>query len=136
MSDKVKVAIRGRPLVSHEIENGAEVVIVTEKEKRVRVAIPARNNSFEFDWSFGSLIPQIKVYNETCRPLIDSFFNGYNATVFAYGLKSFFHSFLSPLTFGSNSLPSLSFFLFLFLFHSYFNSYHRSNWIRKDLYNG
>lgn len=85
MCDKVKVAIRVRPLINIEIENGAEIVVSTEKDKRVRVAVPARNNTFEFDWAFNYSISQNRVYNEICQPLIDSFFNGYNATVFAYG---------------------------------------------------
>jgi hypothetical protein len=95
-STRVKVGVRIRPLVSSESENGAELVVTAEREKRIRVAVPARNNSFDFDWAWSPAISQRKVYLEACKPLIDSFFDGYNATVFAYG--KFFHGILLSLT--------------------------------------
>jgi hypothetical protein len=111
MSNKIKVIVRIRPLVPSEIEYGAEKVVHTERDRRVRVAVPARNNTFEFDGAFGQNVTQETLYHETCRPLIDSFFTGYNATVFAYGTTP----------------------LFLFLTYSHL---YRSNRIRKDIHNG
>jgi hypothetical protein len=90
MSNKIKVIVRVRPLVPSEIEYGAEKVVHTERDRRVRVSVPAKNNTFEFDGAYGQNISQESLYHETCRPLIDSFFTGYNATVFAYGTGSFY----------------------------------------------
>ena len=50
MSDnRVKVGVKIRPLISHEIDSGAEPVVKKEA-KKVRVSVPAKNNTFEFDW--------------------------------------------------------------------------------------
>lgn len=86
MSNKIKVFVRIRPLVSSEIECGAERVVHTDQEgRRIRVSIPAKNNTFEFDGAYGQNITQLMLYQTSCQPLIHSFFSGYNATVFAYG---------------------------------------------------
>jgi hypothetical protein len=85
MSNKIRVVVRVRPLVSSELEYGAEQVIHTERDRRVRVSVPARNNTFEFDGAYGHTASPQKLYIETCLPMVESFFTGYNATVFAYG---------------------------------------------------
>ena len=41
--------------------------------------------AFTFDQVYDSGAPQELVYSETVRPLLDSFFQGFNVTVFAYG---------------------------------------------------
>ena len=47
--NRVKVGVKIRPLISHEIDSGAEPV-VKKDAKKIRVSVPAKNNSFEFDW--------------------------------------------------------------------------------------
>jgi hypothetical protein len=96
MSNKIRVVVRVRPLVSSELEYGAEQVIHTERDRRVRVSVPARNNTFEFDGAYGHTASPQKLYIETCLPMVESFFTGYNATVFAYGssVQITYHHFL------------------------------------------
>lgn len=47
--NRVRVGVKIRPLISHEIDSGAEPV-VKKDAKKIRVSVPAKNNSFEFDW--------------------------------------------------------------------------------------
>ena len=82
---KVKVGVRVRPLASSEIENGAETVVTVERGSSVRVNVPARQNTFDFDWAYGKGSQQRQIYDDTCKNLVESFFDGYNSTVFAYG---------------------------------------------------
>ena len=84
-NNRVKVAVRIRPLLGSELEAGAENVIKADKSQRIVASIPTKKNTFDFDWSFGPLTEHKEVYNALCKPLISSVFEGYNATVFAYG---------------------------------------------------
>jgi hypothetical protein len=83
--NKVRVGVRIRPLATSEIESGAETVVNAERNGRVRVNVPSRQNTFDFDWAYGKNAEQRQIYEDTCKPLIESFFDGYNSTVFAYG---------------------------------------------------
>lgn len=87
MDNRVKVAVRIRPMVPTEIEKGAINVLSTDKRDptSITVSIPARKNNFEFDWIFPATSQQSQVYEAVCRPLITNIFDGFNATVFAYG---------------------------------------------------
>jgi kinesin family protein 2/24 len=42
--------------------------------------------SFSFDYTFDEIASNDLIYRYTAVPLIDTIFNGGNATVFAYGL--------------------------------------------------
>lgn len=44
-----------------------------------------KDQTFAFDRVFDENITQGDVYDHTTRPLLDNVFDGYNATVFAYG---------------------------------------------------
>ena len=43
------------------------------------------DKSFTYDFVYGSDSTQSQLYEEAVRPLVDGCFNGYNATVLAYG---------------------------------------------------
>lgn len=45
-----------------------------------------RNRRFIFDRVFDSTARQVDVYESTARPLLDGLLEGFNATVFAYGV--------------------------------------------------
>jgi hypothetical protein len=83
-SNRVKVGVRVRPLLGMELENGADSVIKCPA-RRVQMTIPSKQNSFNFDWSFGPGVGHREVYEEVCKPLVKNLFEGFNATVFAYG---------------------------------------------------
>ena len=55
-----------------------------------------KDKRFMFDRVFDSDARQIDVYEATAKPLLDGFLDGYNATVFAYGVR--------PATFFSRVL--------------------------------
>jgi hypothetical protein len=82
---RVRVGVRVRPLLPHELEAGAESVIKADRSSRIIASIPAKKNAFDFDWAFGPFSDHREVYDSMCRPLVSSVYEGYNATVFAYG---------------------------------------------------
>ena len=47
--------------------------------------ILGKDKTFTFDYVFSTSTPQIKVYETAVKPLLNSLFKGYNATVLAYG---------------------------------------------------
>ncbi|GAB1601360.1 kinesin-like protein KIF27 isoform X2 [Argonauta hians] len=78
----VKVAVRVRPLLNRERLNG---------DKRCVRVFPSTNQivlgtdkGFTFDYVHSAHSTQEDVY-QSVEPLVDSIFEGYNATVFAYG---------------------------------------------------
>ncbi len=87
MDNRVKVGVRIRPMVPYEIDAGATVAAMSDKNNRsVIFSHPtARKSNAEFDWVFPQNATQVQVYDALCKPLIDKIFEGFNATVFAYG---------------------------------------------------
>ncbi|GJM86813.1 hypothetical protein PR202_ga02708 [Eleusine coracana subsp. coracana] len=81
--DSVKVAVNIRPLITEELRDGCtDCVTVTPGEPQVQIG----PHVFTFDHVYGSTGPSSSLIFEQCvHPLIDSLFNGYNATVLAYG---------------------------------------------------
>lgn len=49
-----------------------------------------KDKRFMFDRVFDGDARQIDVYEATTKPLLDGLLDGYNATVFAYGVCSYF----------------------------------------------
>lgn len=45
----------------------------------------SREKRYAFDYAFDNTSSQEQVYEATCKFLLDSVLNGFNATVFAYG---------------------------------------------------
>jgi kinesin family protein 5 len=60
----------------------------TDKNIKVRVAGEEKPHDFAFDGIFGPEIPQVEVFNQVAKPVIDKLMEGYNGTVFAYGQTS------------------------------------------------
>ena len=59
MSDnRVKVGVKIRPLISHEIDSGAQPVVKKEDADKIRVSVPAKNDSFKYDW-YESHLPRV-----------------------------------------------------------------------------
>lgn len=79
----VQVAVRVRPLLPKELLHCHESCITVDPEF-CRVTL-GHDRHFQCDFLFEETCCQEDVYTVSVQPLIDSFFLGFNATVFAYG---------------------------------------------------
>ncbi|XP_078494283.1 chromosome-associated kinesin KIF4 isoform X1 [Ciona intestinalis] len=79
----VRVALRTRPLIQKELDEGSRECLgyVTEANQ----VIINGNKAFTFDYVFDPKVNQSTVYTKSIAPLIDGIFAGYNGTVLAYG---------------------------------------------------
>eukprot|EP00898_Chlorokybus_atmophyticus_P000842 jgi/Chlat1/1759/Chrsp134S02085 len=79
----VRVAVHVRPLLSHELLEGAAPCLeITPGAPQITVG----QHSFTFDHLYGEGGPSSdSIFSECVAPLVDGLFGGYNATVLAYG---------------------------------------------------
>ena len=88
-SDKcecVKVAIRVRPMNKHEKDQNSTLCVeVDSANNTVSVSNKKSIKTFPFDYVYGMDSTQREVYDQVAFPIVDSIFQGYNGTVFAYG---------------------------------------------------
>lgn len=82
-SSNVRVAVRLRPLNSRERLAGSDELIVCDLANRQIVAGP--EHCFKYDRVFGADSRQEDIFDELAKPLLDSFMNGFNSTILAYG---------------------------------------------------
>ena len=79
----VRVAVRVRPFVPKErLEQCRPCVRTLCEEGQIVIG---KDRAFAFDYVFGEESSQEQVFEEACAPLVQRCFQGYNATVFAYG---------------------------------------------------
>jgi len=66
---------------------GAGCIKLGEESKSICVANKTNNSNkiFNYDWVFGEEITQENFYDHVANPILKSFFQGYNCTIFAYG---------------------------------------------------
>jgi hypothetical protein len=87
----VKVVVRVRKLLGHELADGCQPCVLVEAEEAcggsgaVPQQVVVQDKAFEFDRAFGPEASQALVYQQTARPLVEKFLGGFNATVLAYG---------------------------------------------------
>eukprot|EP01083_Nonionella_stella_P314183 1130874_1 len=88
--DNIRVMCRFRPM--NEIEQSKKSTIIYKllKENGTMIEHPDKIHhpqpmSYYFDKIFDAKAPQIEVFEAAALPLIQNFFSGYNATIFAYG---------------------------------------------------
>jgi kinesin family protein 11 len=83
----IRVLCRVRPLNELEKANSAALTSLEyQNDNSVTVNIDfATQQSFSFDKVFTPTTPQLDVFEDSTKPLIDDILAGYNATVFAYG---------------------------------------------------
>ncbi|KAJ2678572.1 hypothetical protein GGI25_002160 [Coemansia spiralis] len=86
-SSTVRVALRIRPLSPQEHLDG-ETECVTQLPGVPQIVIGA-DRAFTFDYVFSPEASQEQVYSDAIQPLVVQFLQGYNATVLAYGGKTF-----------------------------------------------
>ena len=86
-SESVKVAIRVRPMNKREKEEKSVICVeVDQTNNTVSVTSPkVDTKTFQFDYVYPMDSTQRQVYDEVAFPIVDSIFQGYNGTVFAYG---------------------------------------------------
>nr|XP_027209048.1 kinesin-like protein Klp68D [Penaeus vannamei] len=84
-SNNVRVYVRTRPLLSQELENGAENILCVLPSDKQIIVKSSCDKVFKFEDVFDEDCPQHEVYRKTVAPLIAKVQEGYNATVFAYG---------------------------------------------------
>ena len=86
-SECVKVAIRVRPMNKHEIEENSRLCVTVDTANNTVSVISDKNQSktFPFDYVYPMETTQREVYDQVAFPIVDSIFQGYNGTIFAYG---------------------------------------------------
>jgi kinesin family member 21 len=101
MGDKdnsVKVAVRIRPLSDYEaVQDSTVCLSVIPGEAQIRAG---GESLFSFDYVFGDDCTQDNIYDDCVSDLLEAAFEGFNATILAYGQTgsflcrsfSFFHS--------------------------------------------
>ncbi|XP_042604201.1 kinesin family member 4 isoform X1 [Cyprinus carpio] len=79
----VRVALRCRPLVPKEINEGCQCCL-TFVPSGPQVIV-GNDKAFTYDYVFDPTIEQEEVFNTAVSPLLSGLIRGYNATVLAYG---------------------------------------------------
>ncbi|KAM3179400.1 hypothetical protein ACTXT7_000704 [Hymenolepis weldensis] len=110
LSENVQVCVRCRPLIEIEKKNTCSVIVevdeisatVNIKQSNAGNDVPLK--SFVFDFAFGSESKQSDIYDRTARPVVNRIFEGYNATIFAYGQTGTGKTFNMD---GDRSVPDL-----------------------------
>lgn len=74
---KVRVGVRVRPLASKEIQQGGKESLLVQAPS---ISI-GNNKRFTYDAVFDSRVDQETMYSAVSGSLLDSFIEGYNATV-------------------------------------------------------
>ncbi|XP_007507670.1 chromosome-associated kinesin KIF4A isoform X2 [Monodelphis domestica] len=80
----VKVALRCRPLLPRELEEGCQTCL-SFVPGEPQVVVGSGEKCFTYDFVFDPSAEQEEVFNLAVAPLIKGIFQGYNATVLAYG---------------------------------------------------
>ena len=87
----VKVVVRCRPLSQGEVSAGKKgIVNIDNKTGQVAIKNPKLDKkepakTFTFDIVYNWNTEQIRLYQETASPIVDSCLEGYNGTIFCYG---------------------------------------------------
>ena len=86
-SECVKVAIRVRPMNKLEkSQNSTQCVDVDTANNTVSInSEKNETKTFQFDYVYPMETTQREIYDQVAFPIVDSIFQGYNGTVFAYG---------------------------------------------------
>jgi len=85
LPSSVKVAVRVRPLVSSERQEGCDVVLSVDAGTNQIVSNNNTERAFAFDHAFGQNVTQNQIYNTCVKDLEGRIFQGFNATLLAYG---------------------------------------------------
>eukprot|EP01069_Polyplicarium_translucidae_P012973 Polyplicarium_translucidae@DN68_c0_g1_i1.p1 len=78
-----RVVVRIRPLTTLEEIKGSEICVRPEGSNDL--VLPATQKRFPFDAVLGPDADQQETFDTCCKPLIDSFLQGYNCCILSYG---------------------------------------------------
>ncbi|ETO19830.1 Kinesin-like protein [Reticulomyxa filosa] len=81
---KISLLYLVRPLIPHEIARGEDEVVAYPNGLKQQIQIGG-DKSYTFDFVFDQKVSQKNIYDTAVRPLVNSFLEGYNATIIAYG---------------------------------------------------
>jgi kinesin family protein 3/17 len=87
-TETVKVAVRVRPMNTLEKKsNSINCVDVDKNNNQITINKTDTNDTktFQYDFVYPIGTPQRQIYDELGFPLVESVFEGYNGTIFAYG---------------------------------------------------
>ena len=84
-SECVKVAIRVRPMNKHEKEENSTICVDVDTQNNTVSVSKTDTKTFQFDYVYPMETTQRQIYDEVAFPIVDSIFQGYNGTIFAYG---------------------------------------------------
>ena len=84
-SECVKVAIRVRPMNAHEKEQNSTLCVEVDTVNNTVSVTKTDTKTFQFDYVYPMETTQRQIYDEVAFPIVDSIFQGYNGTIFAYG---------------------------------------------------
>ncbi|KAJ8548596.1 hypothetical protein ON010_g11078 [Phytophthora cinnamomi] len=86
--ETVKVVVRCRPLFGKELVEGRKSIVTLDGAAAL-ISLKCPDNgqikSFTFDSVYDETTSQRQFYDESGYPLVESIFDGYNGTIFAYG---------------------------------------------------
>ncbi|CAD8173626.1 unnamed protein product [Paramecium octaurelia] len=88
MSERVKVAVRLRPLIDEELickDKSICVETIDPNKKLIIIKKDFEKRQFQFDSVFDSKATQNQVYNDIARGVVGSVIKGFNGTIFCYG---------------------------------------------------
>lgn len=71
----VKVAVRVRPLISHEVERGCKQIVEVIPQND-QVVLKTLDKGFTFNYALGADTPQDELYNRCVAPLLKNLFEG------------------------------------------------------------
>lgn len=94
VSSRARVVVRVRPLIPEELQSGSNSATVAAHVRDCRSVTLSReaanDREFTFDHVFApDVVTQEQFYDVTGSPLIKDLFEGYNATIIAYGQVAF-----------------------------------------------
>lgn len=72
----VKVAVRVRPLISHEVERGCKGIVEVISQNDQVVLKTLDNKGFTFNYVLGADTSQDELYNRCVAPLLKNLFEG------------------------------------------------------------
>ena len=91
-SENVLVVGRCRPFSEKEKQAGhSNITAIDTKAGSIKLSnpkTPSDSKMFSFDAMFDENCTQMQVYNATARGIVDAALEGYNGTVFVYGMPT------------------------------------------------
>ena len=100
--ENIKCYLRCKPLSQSELDLDANCIKISSDRKTVNIdcsSISKPDKSFPLDLIFPSTTSQSEIFSSVGLPMLSSFINGYNCTIFAYGQTGAgkTHTILGPL---------------------------------------